>query len=248
MRIGMTVLLGFVAVFSVQAAYGDGPEAAVDLQSQTTCPVMGGKINKNIFADHDGKRIYFCCAGCTEKFEGDPEAYIEKLEDAGVTLEKAVVPQTTCPVMGGKINKNIFADYDGKRVYFCCAGCPKKFEEDPEAFIKKLEAQGVTVEKLVVPQTTCPVMGGKINKAIFADHAGKRIYFCCAGCTKKFEADPEAYIEKLEDQGVTPESVLKPVDMQGATLEDAVAGEDEAAMAACTCCAKAGGDAAGHGH
>lgn len=89
MRIGMTVLLGLVAVFSVQAAYGDGPEAAVDLQSQTTCPVMGGKINKNIFADHDGKRVYFCCPACLQTFKDDPAKYVKKLEDAGVTLEKA---------------------------------------------------------------------------------------------------------------------------------------------------------------
>ena len=28
--------------------------------------------------------------------------------------------QTTCPVMGNPINKDIYADYSGKRVYFCC--------------------------------------------------------------------------------------------------------------------------------
>ena len=28
-------------------------------------------------------------------------------------------PQQFCPVMGGKINKDLYADYEGKRVYFC---------------------------------------------------------------------------------------------------------------------------------
>jgi len=75
----------------------------------------------------------------------DPEKFIKKLEDKGVTLYKV---QTICPVMGGKINKKLFADHDGKRVYFCCAMCTKKFKEDPEKYIKKLETAGVAVEHL----------------------------------------------------------------------------------------------------
>ena len=57
---------------------------------QTTCPVMGGKINENMYADHDGMRVYFCCAGCKSKFESDPAKYIKKLRDAGV--EPSPVP------------------------------------------------------------------------------------------------------------------------------------------------------------
>ncbi|MBM4288844.1 MAG: YHS domain-containing protein [Deltaproteobacteria bacterium] len=53
--------------------------------------------------------------------------------------------QTICPVMGGEINKNIYADYQGKRVYFCCTACIAEFNKDPEKFVKKLEGQGVKV-------------------------------------------------------------------------------------------------------
>ncbi|MHC4247876.1 MAG: hypothetical protein ACYS9X_01980 [Planctomycetota bacterium] len=56
---------------------------------QTTCAVMGGKINKKIYADHDGKRVYFCCNGCVSAFKADPVKYLKKLDDAGVTPEKA---------------------------------------------------------------------------------------------------------------------------------------------------------------
>ncbi|NIA06169.1 MAG: YHS domain-containing protein [Actinobacteria bacterium] len=54
--------------------------------------------------------------------------------------------QTTCPVMGRKINKNIYEDYKGKRVYFCCNGCPKTFKDDPEKFMKKMADQGIILE------------------------------------------------------------------------------------------------------
>jgi membrane fusion protein, copper/silver efflux system len=53
--------------------------------------------------------------------------------------ETASIVQTTCPVMeGNPINKDIFVDYKGKRVYFCCKGCDKKFMENPEKYLDKL--------------------------------------------------------------------------------------------------------------
>ena len=45
------------------------------------------------------------------------------------------------------------------------------------------------------PQTTCPMMGNPIDKKIFVDHKGKRIYFCCADCPEKFEADAGVILE-----------------------------------------------------
>jgi len=57
-------------------------------------------------------------------------------------------PQTTCPVMGGTINKEIYVDYKGERVYFCCAGCPDIFKKDPEKYLKKMHEEGVELEKV----------------------------------------------------------------------------------------------------
>lgn len=61
-------------------------------------------------------------------------------------------PQITCPVMGGKIDKNVYTDYQGKRIYFCCSGCVADFQKDPEKYMKKLEEQGVVLEKAPGPQ------------------------------------------------------------------------------------------------
>ncbi len=59
--------------------------------------------------------------------------------------------QAACPVMGGAINKEIYADYNGKRVYFCCTGCIAAFNNDPETFVKKMEADGVELDKISAP-------------------------------------------------------------------------------------------------
>jgi len=60
-------------------------------------------------------------------------------------------PQETCPVMGGKINKSIYTDYDGKRIYFCCKACPEPFRKDPKKYMQEMKAKGVVFEKAPVP-------------------------------------------------------------------------------------------------
>ncbi len=56
-------------------------------------------------------------------------------------------PQTACPVLGGNVNKQVYVDYQGKRIYFCCPGCDAAFKKDPEKYMKKLQEQGITLEK-----------------------------------------------------------------------------------------------------
>jgi len=64
---------------------------------------MGGKINKSLFVDHDGKRVYACCAGCLPDLKKDPAKYISQLEAKGVTLDKASAkaePPAAAPAQG----------------------------------------------------------------------------------------------------------------------------------------------------
>lgn len=63
-------------------------------------------------------------------------------------------------------------------------------------------------------QTTCPVMGGKIDKKVYADYDGKRVYFCCAGCIPQFKKDPGTYLEKLETEGIAPENIPTAADAE----------------------------------
>jgi Cu+-exporting ATPase len=46
-----------------------------------TCPVSGESFKKSEFTesiDYESKTYYFCCAGCKDKFEKDPEKYTKK--------------------------------------------------------------------------------------------------------------------------------------------------------------------------
>jgi YHS domain-containing protein len=68
--------------------FGWSMPGVVKAESQTKCPVLGGKINETVFADYQGKRIFFCCAACIDEFKKDPEKYLKKMSEQGVTPAK----------------------------------------------------------------------------------------------------------------------------------------------------------------
>lgn len=45
-------------------------------------------------------------------------------------------------------------------------------------------------------RATCPVTGEEFTIAkgtLHAEHKGKHVYFCCPGCKKDFDKDPDKY-------------------------------------------------------
>ena len=60
----------------------------------------------------------------------------------------AGVPQATCPVMkGNPVNKSLFVDAEGYRIYVCCGGCVQAVQADPAKYIAQMQADGVELEK-----------------------------------------------------------------------------------------------------
>ena len=98
----------------------------------------------------------FVLAGCDKKeTAADPhaghdhaagEAHEDGADDAEAVAKETetavTVEQTICPVMGNPINKELYTEYKGKKVYFCCPGCDKLFKENPEKYLAKLPQFG----------------------------------------------------------------------------------------------------------
>ena len=58
-------------------------------KTQTTCPVMkGNPVNKSLYVDADGCRLYVCCGGCIGAVKADPAKYVAQLKAEGIELEK----------------------------------------------------------------------------------------------------------------------------------------------------------------
>jgi YHS domain-containing protein len=161
---------------------------------QTACPIMGGAINKEVFVDHEGQRIYFCCPGCDTAFLKEPAKYLKAMADAGITPEQvAGKPQTACPIMGGAIDKEVYVDHEGQRIYFCCAGCDDAFLKEPAKYLKAMADAGITPEQVADKPALCPVAGRPVDKGVFVTHNGAKVYFCCRMCKGKFQKDPDAH-------------------------------------------------------
>jgi len=82
-------------------------------------------------------------------------------------------------------------------------GCKKSEPAPTDTPAETMQGDAATMDKpaevvaAVEEQTACPVMGAPINKALFTEYKGKKVYFCCPGCEEKFQAEPEKYIAKL---------------------------------------------------
>lgn len=46
-----------------------------------------------------------------------------------------------CPVMGNPVDPEVYVDYEGRRIGFCCPGCDAEFMADPEKYLKKVDAE-----------------------------------------------------------------------------------------------------------
>jgi YHS domain-containing protein len=81
------VLMGLVALQGCKTAESKNGAAMVEPAKeigqqavQTNCPIMEGMtIDKSVYTEHQGKKVYFCCAGCINTFKGNPEKYLSKL-------------------------------------------------------------------------------------------------------------------------------------------------------------------------
>ncbi|HMP75560.1 MAG TPA: efflux RND transporter periplasmic adaptor subunit [Kiritimatiellia bacterium] len=67
--------------------------------------------------------------------------------------KSATRPQTHCPIIGGAIDREVFVDYRGLRIYFCCPGCDEDFLKDPEAMLSRMRAEGIEPEKAPLKNT-----------------------------------------------------------------------------------------------
>jgi YHS domain-containing protein len=112
-------------------------------RSQTDASGCKGE-HKVVSMDYEGNTLYFCCTPDLEKFKSDPAKYYKAMTAKGMTFGSGLKPQETCPVMGNKINRDVFVNIDGVTIFACCAGCLDKIKADPAHHVKVLQERGET--------------------------------------------------------------------------------------------------------
>jgi YHS domain-containing protein len=104
---------------------------------QVACPVSGHDFDKEVTVESGNTKVAFCCKNCLAKYEkaADDDA---KLKVLFADLDKGFTRQVNCPVSGKPINPTASLEHEGKKVYFCCEGCPNAFKADPNKYLAKL--------------------------------------------------------------------------------------------------------------
>jgi len=121
--------------------------------------------------EHAGRRYRFCTARCLEKFRAWPVRYVRQDErrergSAGLTPDAAArlagapgedqrgerqpitggrAMNVKDPVCGMQVDDKKAAaslSYQGQTYYFCCEGCQRRFEKNPEAHLKGGAGEG----------------------------------------------------------------------------------------------------------
>ena len=103
--------------------------------------------------------------------------------------------QEICPVTGQKLGSHgepIKVKIGKEEIFLCCQGCLKKqVDRKHWATIHAnfAKAQGI-----------CPIMKKELPKQPkWTVVEGQIVYVCCPPCTNKIEADPETYLQKIDE-------------------------------------------------
>ncbi|GAB4317198.1 MAG: hypothetical protein Kow0059_10140 [Candidatus Sumerlaeia bacterium] len=108
--------------------------------------------------------------------------------DAEQVVDEPVLTNTKCPVLTNEpVDRDIFVEYEGQRVYFCCNRCRRMFLETPEKYLAQLPqfANRTTAENASTADEASPpdsasapggaqdvASGERTGSHIEHDHAG----------------------------------------------------------------------------
>lgn len=112
--------------------------------------------------------------------------------------------EANCPISGAPAKEANAVDYKGKKVYFCCMNCPKKFTADPAKFAAKANKQLAQTGQIT--QVACPISGRACNPAQKSEVEGVAVCFCCENCKAKVDGASDAVsmvFDKGFDKGFT---------------------------------------------
>jgi Cu+-exporting ATPase len=118
--------------------------------------------------EHGGRTYYFCCGGCAQKFESDPDRYLATTTEnkkTGAAAERIAIAPTGTPMMITPVSAK------------------------PGVAVLAVIGEG--------PKEKDPVCGMNVNPAKAAgrvEHARKIYYFCSTPCAERFRNEPGKFL------------------------------------------------------
>lgn len=191
----------------------DTPTATADVGGKghiytlDTCPVSGEKLGSKgrpVIREYDGREVRFCCAGCIETFEKDRQAHWKKIDEQIVTQQLMHYPIDACIVAGGQLGsmgEPVNYVHKNRLIRFCCAGCIKGFEAEPDKYLASLDAKIKDSQRADYPLATCPAMSLGLNAmggVVDITYMNRLVRLCCEPCVALFEKEPHKYMPIID--------------------------------------------------
>jgi YHS domain-containing protein len=121
----------------------------------------------------------------------------------------------------------------------CCGGAGHWMPTAADAQTDQSKAD----QKLIIEQKTCPVSGeplGSMGAPVKVTAKGRTVFLCCAGCEKKFLADPGKYFKKIDNRFINEQKICpvsgQPLGSMGTPVRVTV--KDRSAFLCCEGCKK----------
>ena len=130
-------------------------------------------------AEHGGKAYYFCCGGCAQKFQQDPDKYLAAgvaapagggtVTAAGAKPALGALPvlrevpkekDLVCGMLVDPAKAARRVEHAGKVYHFCSIRCAERFTKEPEKF---LAAPGTAGMETAPGEAAAPVESGARN-------------------------------------------------------------------------------------
>jgi YHS domain-containing protein len=200
----------------------EGGERIGDPYPLTTCPVSGealGGMGDAIVSVYGGREVRFCCAMCVPRFEADPQAYFEKIDQQIIASQLPYYPLETCVVTDEALlpvcaddpsQKQIDVVVNNRLVRLCCKGCLKELRADPERSFERIDSAIIALQRENYPLDTClmsgePLVEGEVVEVVLANRLFR---LCCNRCKRGLKKDPTETIAGLDkawaDKGGLP--------------------------------------------
>ncbi len=175
--------------------------------TQGVCPVTEMPVDSSMDSVViNGRQVFVCCPDCIENVQADAKGTLAKVEAsyaAFVAAERQaesdrhhIAAQKICPVSGEELGSRgvpFKIQVGEEHAFLCCAECQQQ----------KLDAThwAAIQANLVSVQAICPVTHQPVDGRSESTVAGgRRIFVCCSDCVETIQADPGAYVEKLNLQ------------------------------------------------
>ncbi len=137
--------------------------------AKVTDPVCGMQVDPEKAigpVQHEGASYYFCCEGCRARFVIDPELYAgEESASAHPPCDASSVKDPVCGMDVDPVSAKRRVQHGGTDYFFCSDGCQKKFEAEPEKYLKGEPGEAQKAEA--------------VKKAAASEAEGKKTIYTC---------------------------------------------------------------------